>query len=169
EGTGHVDLFLLPLDDHTVMVPQVMKADIKPLGELHNMALAEEARQHLDAVADRVTRMGLKVVRVPMLPPFLWTAADAEPFEDPPPRDAVYYSPANTLLVNLGKGRKLAFIPELADHAVPQGLKGMGRRYTRAAARALRKHGWNPIVVDATELGRWLGLFRCVTATVPKR
>lgn len=164
EGTGHVDLVALALDDHTVLVPSIDPKGIERLRSLTGQVIAHEAQSFLDAVARRLHGLGLKVVRAPMLPPLLLRAVDAEP--DERAMDAVYFSPANALLT-VADGARLAWVAHMHDQLFDGRFADLNARHRKAVGRVLSAHGFTPRFVEATELGRHLGLFRCVTASVP--
>lgn len=164
EGTGHVDLVVLPLDDRTVLVPEIEPKAIKRLRAFTGQLIAYEARGYLDAVALRLQRLGLTVLRVPMLPPLLMPAVDAEP--ESGVLDAVYFSPANALLTVTPEAHT-AWVAYMHDQLFDGRFAALNRQYRRDLSKVLSAHGYAPVFVEATELGRHLGLFRCVTATVP--
>jgi hypothetical protein len=110
----------------------------------------------LDEQAKRLATLGLSVSRLPMAPPSMQLPDDAE-FE------LVVYSPANTLLADVA-GARHAFIPRLSA----DGSAVHFARYAAEHARFFEARGWQPHLVDATELSTYLGLIRCVTATVPQ-
>jgi hypothetical protein len=165
EGTGHVDLIVLPLGDDTVLVPEIEAKVIPRLRSMTGQLIAHEARGFFDATARRLTNLGLTVVRAPMLPPLLLRAVDAAPHTHAV--DAVYFSPANALLTHV-EGERTAWMTHMHDHLFDGRWADLNTRYRKIVARTLRAHGWTPRFVEATELGRHLGLFRCVTAVVPR-
>jgi hypothetical protein len=126
--------------------------------------VAHEARGYLDAVALRLRRLGLTVLRVPMLPPLLMPAVDAEP--DSGVQDAVYFSPANALLTVTPEAH-LAWVAHMHDQLFDGRFAELNKRYRKDLGKVLSAYGFEPVFVEATELGRHLGLFRCVTAAVP--
>lgn len=163
EQTGHVDLFVMALSDTLVMVPEIRAESLGTGDVAVEVELAEEVRLFLDEVAARLKRLGLEVIRLPMVPPL--TLPSVEP-DDPP--DPVFYSPANGLLLRTAdKARVL--LPSADLREVAPGLARLQRRYERHWSRVLRSRGWTPTRVDASELARYLGLFRCVTQVVPAR
>jgi hypothetical protein len=162
ENTGHVDLFVLPLGDSTVLVPYIERAAVVDRHDDAVAQIAERARVFLDTQAHRLSGLHLKVVRVPMLPPLQWVSPDDGEL------DTIYFSPANALLTDFGEGRRTAWVPKANGRVLRPVDRIRQRRYLRATSRALQANGWQARMVDATALGRYLGLFRCVTASVPK-
>ncbi len=163
EQTGHVDLFVMALSDTVVMVPEI-RFEALGTGDLAvDPELAEDVQRFLDDVAVRLKRLGLEVVRLPMVPPLLLDSV--EPDE---PQDAVFYSPANGLLLRTGEMSRV-LLPTADLRGVAPGLAALQRRYERQWARVFRSRGWTPTRVDAGELARYLGLFRCVSQVVPAR
>lgn len=163
EQTGHVDLFVMALSDAVVMVPRVPREALRVRADAVDPALAEEVRLFLDDVARRLERLGLEVVRLPMVPPLVLDSVDA----DEPP-DPVFFSPANGLLLRTAD-RARVLLPAADLRAVAPGLAPLQRKYERLWSRVFRARGWQPTRVDATELARYLGLFRCVSQVVPAR
>ncbi len=166
EATGHVDLFLLPLDDKTVVIPQIHEV---PAAPYVRSAVARVVQVFLDEQADALAALGLRVLRLPMIAP---TVHDYDDFSREPrnldePIDLVVYSPANSLLVNQGAKRQI-FVPTFAELALPPADAPRAAAYVRAWRTAFQAEGWQPQLVDASELAGHLGLFRCVTASVPK-
>jgi len=76
------------------------------------------------------------------------------------------YSPTNGLLVSAG-GERLALLPSSDPAGLRPELAGLSGTYESYWREALRALGWRPHMVNATHLGRYLGLLRCVTATDP--
>ncbi len=76
ESTEHVDLFLLPLDQNTVMIPRIETRALDLL-EGREREVGEEIQRFLDAQANTLHKLGLSVPRWPMIPPTLaWTTDD---------------------------------------------------------------------------------------------
>jgi len=165
EATGHVDLFLLPLDDQTIVVPRVVRV---PSAPAVRASVAKVVQVFLDEQAEVLEALGLRVLRLPMIPP---TVHDIEDFSREPRSieeefETVVYSPANSLLVNV-QGNKRVFVPTFAQLALPPVDAPIAATYARSWAMAFAAEGWQPLLVDASELAGHLGLFRCVTASVP--
>ncbi|MCA9560600.1 MAG: hypothetical protein H6704_15170 [Myxococcales bacterium] len=163
ELTGHVDLFLLPLDEQTVIVP-ILRPEALGMATAGSEAdLAHSVQQVFDSIAKRMTDLGLTVVRLPMVAP-LYLPAEYE--DDADGWDYVFYSPANSLLVRTAE-RARVLVPEvdLTDHSIA--LAALQRSYELEWGAAFAAHGWTPVPVDATRLGRYLGLLRCVSASAP--
>lgn len=164
EATGHVDLWLMALDDHTVLIPRISAKLIRRANATIDRPLAESVRRFLEARARQLSALGLKVVRVPMLPPLVLPADDDDSLDS---WDTVFYSPANGLLANTGRQR-WALMPSIDLTALSPRLAPIQRQYERAWSSTLRAHGWTVKRLDATRLGRYLGLLRCVTQVVPR-
>lgn len=161
EQTGHVDLFVMALEDDLVVVPEI-RAEAMGSGDVAaDPDLAEEVRRFLDEVAGRLGERGLRVVRLPMVPPLMLDSVEA----DEPP-DPVFHSPVNGLLLRTADASRV-LLPTADLRAVAPGLAKLQRRYERHWSRVFASLGWTPIRVDATTLARYLGLFRCVSQVVP--
>lgn len=162
EATGHVDVWLLPLDPKTVMVPEIRGETLDALDDEALWMSAVEVALFLEARAADLAALGLTVERLPMVAPFLAPAVDGSS-----DMDRLHYSPANVLLLAHG-GRRDVLIPgaDLSDLAPTQSELQQG--YEAEWAEWFVKHGWQPVLVDTTRLGRHLGLIRCVTAAVPE-
>lgn len=180
EATGHIDLFLLPLDDETVMVPSI-EVGAPDLGRVPSDGIiAEDIRRFLDERAAQLQALGLTVDRFPMMPPMLedFSGEDetaggegdeedeqAEAAEEPEP-DLLVFTPANSLLINLD-GRRLAIVPGFTRFTDNPQHVAVFARYERQWQQGLRARGWEPHMVDSSELVNHLGLLRCVTAVTP--
>ncbi|MEZ4474875.1 MAG: hypothetical protein R3F60_29620 [bacterium] len=160
EGTGHVDLYLLPVADDLVLVPSIAEEALVDLTE-GEWILGRVAADFLDEQARFLTRLGLTVRRLPMLPPRLMPAVDRSA------EDAVFFSPANSLLVNVA-GRRTVLIPDIDASALRSGHRRLYQQYRKQWARTFQGVGWKPVFADATELSRYLGFFRCLSAVVPE-
>lgn len=163
EQTGHVDLFVMAISDHVVIVPEIRREALTTADLNVDEALARDVRRFLDDVAARLRHLGLRVVRLPMVPPLV-----LEPVDDEEGMDAVFYSPANGLLLRTTESAEV-LLPSVDLRDTAPGLAGLQKRYEREWVRVFAAHGWKARRVDATLLGRYLGLFRCVSQVVPAR
>ncbi len=167
EATGHVDLFLLPLDERTVIVPVIEPKVMALLAEERVRHIAQVIRVFLDEQASYLRDLGLEVLRLPMIPP----AMGVYPEDDEAVTDGLFellvFSPANALLANVD-GRRHVFLPGFDEVAELPALAKEARSYTARWEEAFRERGWAPHVVDASALVAYLGLFRCVTAAIPE-
>ena len=162
EKTGHVDLFAQSLGNDEVMIPEIRPEALAAISMGHEIALGEAVRAHLDKQAGLLTACGLKVTRLPMMPP-VYLEQDGK---QPTGWNGVFYSPANSLLVNDGT-RKLAFVPSFKPEGFPQAYQDLVKRYEAEWKQSYEKRGFDTEVLDATRCGRAYGLFRCLTATQP--
>jgi hypothetical protein len=161
EETGHVDVFVLPLDDETVALPEIPDDAIAMIDEGPVKETARRVRDFLDERAEELRSRGLQVVRMPMIAP-----AQAR-YEDDGEGALLVFTPANSLLANVG-GRRLALYPAFHGIADDPRLIAMLARHAVAWERTFRSFGWDPYPVDASELVGYLGLCRCVTAPLPE-
>lgn len=161
EGTGHVDLFLMALGPRMMMIPEIRHEALRAVEDPEDRGLALQAQAFLDAQAQLIADLGLEVVRLPMLAPTYMQSVD-----DVTTRDAVFYTPANGLLLRT-ESTSTIIVPTMSDAGVDPAVRALNRRYQREWVDRLGHHGWTVRLLDATELGRYLGLFRCVSATVP--
>jgi hypothetical protein len=160
EASGHVDLFLLALDDGAVMVPEIEERALASTRG-RERAVAADVKAFLDEQAAALAARGLEVVRLPMIAP----AFVPVPGEEAP--RLVLFTPSNMLLVRL-RERRVALLPGFIGVAEEAALAGMIARYTRRWEQVLAERGWQTFVVDAAQLVGQLGLFRCVSAVVPE-
>ena len=163
EETGHVDLFLMPIGDRAVVVPEIRAESIDAADPAVEPVHAHEVRRFLDEIAARVALLDLEVIRLPMVPPLTLPAVD-----DAKTDDRVVYSPANGLLLRTDQGAQVLLPAVDLQQSAPR-LAAMQRRYEAEWVRTFARHGWWARPVEATRLGRFLGLFRCVSQVVPAR
>lgn len=162
EGTQHIDLYLLAMGKKHVMIPKMTEEGIATLGFEHERPLARAAMDFLNAQAERLaSQYGYQVDRLEMVPPIYQIDQGGE-------KQAVYMSPANVLLANLGPDRKKVFIPHFE---VPS---DWGRSFSVYSKKVedewkvyFKKNGWEPTFVTANKAARAYGLIRCLTAPVP--
>lgn len=160
EPTGHIDLYVLPLGPGRVMVPQITAEALK-ITPADVFVEGREAQIFLDDQARALEKLGLSVVRLPMMAPRRVFSTDEDGVEE---SGLGFFSPANSLLLNQG-GRRLVVVPtfERLDGVSPR-WQALTRQYTDMWAKALKAEGWTPYLVDATELVPLQGFFRCLTA-----
>lgn len=175
EATEHVDVFLLPLDERTVMVPGIEERALA-LTPPAAREVGEDVRDFLEDVATTLEEEGLRVRRWPMIPPAVAlstpdghgvTAEEADEQDIEADLELLVFSPANALLLNLEDNR-VAVLPSF--HAAFEDPKtvALSRQYTARWRRELRDRGFETALVDATDLVGYLGLIRCVTAPIPE-
>ena len=188
ESTGHVDVFLLPLDDQTVMVPSIedralRRVDRRPpqVGKVVQVFLDEQARF--------LESLGLSVPRWPMVPPALAFPGDEHEADheqdgeaaagEPAERygevefELLLFSPANALLLDVaGRGEerpvRLALLPGFVGAFTDPAMAALAASYTRTWEREIGRRAFTSQVVDASELVGYLGLFHCVSAPIPR-
>ena len=162
EATGHVDLYLMALNDEQVIIPKVVLPLESLAANRAEQEVARAVRDFLDERARQLSALGLEVIRLPQLPPLSLQALD-----EPEGRfDSVFYSPTNGLLVS-AQGEQLAFLPHFDPAGLRPELGGLSGAYEAYWREALAALGWRPHMVNVTHLGRYLGLLHCVTATIP--
>ena len=168
ESTGHIDLFLLPLDERTVMIPSIEERALMLITEERVRHIGQVIRVFLDEQASTLGELGLEVVRLPMIPPAIGLYPDDD---DEAATDGLFellvFSPANALLANVA-GRRHVFLPGFDGVAELPALATEAKRYTALWRETFEERGWAPHVVDASALVAYLGLFRCVTASIPE-
>lgn len=167
EDTAHVDMFLLALDEHTVLVPTIPEASLAPemLSE-QTRGVAPLTRTFLDERAAELESLGLVVERLPMLPPMALSedviTDDGEELEP----GMLVLSPTNVLLVNVDRERAV-LLPRFDVSAFPARFRRLDDAYRQRWAELFQRYGWTPISVDATQLALGQGLFRCASFPVP--
>jgi hypothetical protein len=163
EATGHVDLYLMAINDHQVIIPKI----VMPLEHFSTNPverdIAQDVKTFLDERAQQLASLGLEVIRLPQIPPLYLPALD-EPEGN---FDVVFYSPTNGLLVNKG-AEQLVLLPHFEANELRPELKAMSDAYERFWRETFTAFGWPAYMVDVTLLGRYLGLIHCVTATTPQ-
>ena len=162
EGTRHIDLYLLAMGKKHVMIPKITEEGIATLGFEHERPLARAAMDFLNAQAERLTsQYGYQVDRLEMVPPIYQIEQGGE-------KQAVYMSPANVLLANLGPDRKKVFIPHFevpADWGKP--FSDYSKKVEDQWKVYFEKNGWEPTFVTANKAARAYGLILCLTAPIP--
>ncbi len=162
EGTHHVDLFLLALGKKHIMIPEITDEGISTLAFEYEKTLAREARDFLNQQAELLRqKLGYRVDRLAMIPPIYQVSQGSE-------KQAVYFSPANVLLFNMGPSRKLVFVPHFdvpSDWGQP--FKDYSKKTEDQWKRYFEENGWQPIFVTANKAARAFGLIRCLTAPIP--
>jgi len=162
EGTHHIDLFLLALGRKHIMIPEITDEGISTLVFEHEKTLAREARDFLNQQAELLRqKLGYKVDRLAMIPPIYQTSQGGE-------KQAVYFSPANVLLLNMAPSRKLVFVPHFdvpSDWGQP--FKDYSKKTEDHWKKYFEENGWQPIFVTANKAARAFGLIRCLTAPIP--
>ncbi len=174
EPTGHVDVFVLPLDPRTVAVPAIEDRALERRDEGAERKVGRVIQVFLDEQAEFLASLGLDVVRMPMIPPSLQLNDEVEDGDvrnldriDTGDVELVVYTPANTLLAHVGE-RRIAVVPDFANLSDDPKLASLIARYASTWQQMLRDRGWTPHPVDASELVGHLGLVRCVTASLPQ-
>lgn len=160
EVTGHVDMFLMAVDDQTLFVPAVPPEALRLAEPGEPTQIAHAIATFLDETAKRVGALGYTVVRPPMLPPTLTLSIDDGNM------DPAVISPTNGLLLRTRRDA-VALMPRPDTAPRPPHSDALARRYAKAWARALSAHGWRSEFVDVADLSQLRGLVRCVTAVVP--
>jgi hypothetical protein len=164
EPTGHVDVFVLALDERTIAVPRI-EPEALELAAAVDRAVAVDVQRFLDEQATRLDARGLHVVRPPMLPPAVATSAGPDQGDD---RTAlVLFTPANSLLLHVDD-RHVALVPGFTTVSGDPRRALLARGYERRWRDELAARGWQAHVVDAAELAGYGGLLRCATAVVPR-
>lgn len=164
EATGHIDIFLLPLDENTVMIPKIEESALTLVDDLA-LEVGQDVKLFLDDQAADLAALGLEVLRLPMIPPAL--GYDDEEAEGSQDFDLVVFTPANMLLSQTPEG-KFAFIPNFANVAEDPQMVTLVEQYANEWQELVKSRGWQPHLVDTSELVSHLGLLRCVTASIPE-
>ncbi|NBW80824.1 hypothetical protein EBR21_03635 [bacterium] len=162
EGTHHIDLFVLAIGKKHLMIPEITEEGIATLAFDQEKMLARSAMEFLNAQARLLSsQYEYKVDRLPMVPPIWQTETGSE-------KQAVFFSPANSLLANLGPDRKRVFLPHFD---VPSDWGDPFRTYSSKVEQQWKGYfeaeGWQPTFVTANKAARAFGLIRCLTASVP--
>lgn len=159
EKTDHADLVVMALGPDEVMVPELRDDILGVITYGHEIELGWAVRYYLDEVADLLSKRGLKVHRLPMLPPVY---LENDPNEATGWNAAVY-SPTNALQL-FTADQRLVWLPSFAAEGFPEAYRALSDAYLEEQARFFEARGFDVLTVDATRLGRAYGLFRCVTS-----
>jgi hypothetical protein len=167
EDTGHVDMYLLALDEHTMVIPEIRDEalDDEMLSE-QTRGFVPAAQRFLEERAAELEALGLEVVRLPMLPPMAMTeepAGDGEGTSEP---GMLVLSPTNALLLPV-VGARTVLLPYFDVSEFPLVFRRLDATYRRIWAERFRAHGWIPVTVEATQLALGQGLLRCASYPVP--
>ena len=165
EATGHVDMFLLPLDDDTVVVPAMENEALAMSPPGRSRHVGKVIQVFLDEQADYLSSLGLEVLRLPMVPPATTTDIDEQSHEEQEV-ELVVFTPANSLLLNIA-GKRRVIVPSFDNVAADPKVRALFARYTASWMNTFRQRGWEAHSADASGLVSYLGLFRCVSAPVP--
>jgi hypothetical protein len=164
EETQHVDVWLMFLDENTLIVPQVHPEGVARLPPDEQPG-AEEVATFLDVQARNLARRDLRIVRLPMLPPVIVVATDAS--EDPADSEALFLTPANGLLIT-HDGKRVVILPDFDMQVIAPDMADLQAAYALIWEAELATHDWTVEFVDGTVLVQQLGLVRCVTAPIPQ-
>lgn len=159
EKTDHADLAVMALGPDEVMVPELRDDILGIITYGHEIELGWAVRHYLDELADLLSKRGLKVHRLPMLPPVY---LERDPNE-PTGWNAAIYSPTNALQL-VTADQRLIWLPTFAAEGFPEDYRALADAYLEEQARFFENRGFDVLTVDATRLGRAYGLFRCVTS-----
>jgi hypothetical protein len=161
EATGHVDLYMMALSPDRIMIPEVRQEALDLLGSDQEKQLGGQVRSFLDERAEQVRGLGYHVDRLPMMAPVnVVTLPSGDLHGD-------FYSPANSLLQNTEQGQAV-MVPTFNPQGYSEPYQQTNQRYTEEWKSFFQGAGWEPQAVDATELGKGHGLFRCITQPVPQ-
>lgn len=163
EATGHVDLYLMAINDHQVLIPKIVLPMELLSANPVERGIAEDVQEFLDDRAEQLAKLGLDVIRLPQLPPLYLPALD-EPEGN---FDVVFYSPTNGLLIKTSEEQRI-LLPHFEATLVRPEFQELSKAYEDFWHEAFILLGWHPIHVETTTLGRYLGLIHCVTAATPK-
>ena len=162
EGTGHVDLFLMPIGPEVVVIPELRRQAIEMSSSDELRARSWWVATFLDERASEMEALGLTTIRLPM-PPLAFQELPDEDGGD----DLLFHSPANGILVALDNARYVV-LPGLEGLHEAESMAPMEREYTLLWRDGFAQHGWTAVFVDARILGQGLGLLRCASAMIPR-
>ncbi len=160
EKTDHADLVVMALGPNEVMVPEVRDDILNIITFGHEIELGWRVREYLDEVAATLEERGLKVHRLPMLPPVYLGENDGEPTG----YHGVFYSPTNATQVHIAGETPRVWLPTFDAEGFPESYVAVKHAYEDTWVDFFEARGFVALPVDATELGHAFGLFHCVTA-----
>ena len=161
EGSAHIDAALLPLDDRTIMVPEIRAEALAVSDDPASRALALAARDGLEVLASALRALDYQVPRWPMLPPLRLPSVDRAGA-----LEVAWYTPANSLLL-VREGGRVVLLPAVRPEALPPRAVELDLRYQAEWRSAATSHGFAVELIDVTALLPYGGLHRCVSAVVP--
>ncbi len=160
EATGHVDLYLMALSPERMMIPEVRQEALDVLGTDQEKQLGGQVRAFLDQRAEQIRALGYQVDRLPMMAPVnVVTLPSGELHGD-------FYSPANSILENTQEGRAV-LLPTFDSQGYPDAYQQLNQRNVEEWKSYFQSAGWEPEALDATQLGKGHGLFRCISQPIP--
>ncbi len=162
ELTGHVDLYLLPLEKDRILIPAIEPRALNLVATKIERRLGMAVMQFLNAQASFIEQIGFTVIRVPMFPPMIVPEVEQEEGID-----AIFYSPANSILLKMSENEAHVIVPTFDPLGYGSEVEMLVKKYEENWVSTFAAHGYQAHILDATDLGRYLGLFRCVTAIVP--
>lgn len=164
ESTGHVDMYVMALGERKLLLPQIEQPALDAISYPQETGVGKQVQIFLDQQAERLQGMGFQVERLPMMPPN---------YLQPDSSNSAawrghFYSPTNSLLVNLDKGgAKEAILPAFDAAGYPDHYKQLNNSYQERWKTFFQGEGYEAKLVDATRLGQANGLFRCITHPIP--
>jgi len=160
EATGHVDLYMMALSPDRIMIPEVRQEALDVLGTDQEKQLGGQVRTFLDERAEQIRALGYQVDRLPMMAPVNVTTLPSGDLHGD------FYSPANSILENLPQG-KAVLVPTFDAQGSSEAYQQMNQRNVEEWRAYFQSAGWEPEMVDATQLGEGHGLFRCISHPIP--
>ena len=164
EATGHVDIYLMGLNDHQVVIPKIQdEQKIKALNS-REFKIIDEVQAFLDQRAIQISQLGLDVIRLPMIPPLRLPALD-EPEGN---FDVIFLTPSNGLLINQRQSKHV-LLPQFSLESLRLNSQwtDVNHTYKILWQQVFESLGWTVNFIDSTHLSRYLGLIHCVTSVVP--
>lgn len=159
EKTDHADLVVMALGPDEVLVPELRDDILGVITYGHEIALGQRVKAYLDDLSKTLTEAGLTVRRLPMLPAVYLEEDDREPTG----WNGVFYSPTNALqLQRPGEARQI-WLPRFEPTGFPEAYREIADAYLSEWEGFFDERGFEVDTVEATELGRAYGLFRCVS------
>ncbi|MBL8786263.1 MAG: hypothetical protein JNJ59_15290 [Deltaproteobacteria bacterium] len=159
EKTDHADLVVMALGPDEVLVPELRDDILGIITYDHEIALAQRVRAYLDTLAATLTEAGLEVHRLPMLPAVYLEADPSEPTG----WNGVFYSPTNALQLQRPGEARQVWLPRFEPTGFPEAYRQVADTYIAEWEAFFEDRDVVTHVVEATELGRAYGLFRCVS------
>jgi hypothetical protein len=159
ERTAHADMFLLPLDDHTVVIPEIRDEVFSVVGYAHEQELAKRLRAFLNDTAARMPE-GIVVKRLPMMP-----GVFLEPAPRPEGYTALMATPTQSTLFCVdvdGVPTKHAFVPT-QQYGFGDAYQLMADRYVDEACALFDEFGFSAKRYDAKDLLQKRGGGHCVS------
>ncbi len=160
EKTGHVDVYLGRLNEKTLVIPQIQDSEINALSMNHEREFAQKTKDWLDKQSAEVSRtvlkLGIRVIRIPMLPPRNLVPSSISPLG----WDAQFPSTVNFIVD--GSRILVPDFPNFADSL----QKNLSHQLREQIKITLEAEGFEVVFINSEELLSHNGLLHCISGEI---